>query len=83
PKNVSVVVDRSTWQTPAVFDWIQKLGDVEREEMFRVFNMGIGLVLIVRPDQMEAVGNQLTKQGDAWRVIGRVAEGDGTARYEN
>jgi phosphoribosylformylglycinamidine cyclo-ligase len=55
PKNVRAVIHRSAWQIPAVFQWLQKLGNVAESEMFSVFNMGIGLILAVPP----AVANQV------------------------
>jgi phosphoribosylformylglycinamidine cyclo-ligase len=54
PKNRSLQIQHN-WEIPPVFEWLQKLGNVDREEMNRVFNMGIGLVLVVRPDIAETV----------------------------
>ena len=48
PEGVQVVIDRGSWPIPPVFTWLQRLGEVDQDEMDRVFNMGIGLVLIVR-----------------------------------
>lgn len=48
PKNTVAVIDRSSWNVPTVFQFIQEHGKVSRDEMYRVFNMGIGFVLIVR-----------------------------------
>ncbi|MBN1376410.1 MAG: phosphoribosylformylglycinamidine cyclo-ligase [Dehalococcoidia bacterium] len=50
PDGVSVKIDRSTWHVPPVFELIQKRGSVKDEEMFHVFNMGIGMVIICRDD---------------------------------
>lgn len=55
PDNVQAVVSYKAWQVPAVFDWLQKLGNVAQDEMFRVFNMGIGLIFVVASDKAEAV----------------------------
>ncbi len=62
-------INRS-WDVPAVFSWLQKLGDVDADEMNRVFNMGIGLVLVVRPDVADAVlGAVRDKAGfPAWKI---------------
>ena len=46
PRSCSVELDRSSWQVPAIFDLIQKRGSIKDEEMFRVFNMGIGMIVI-------------------------------------
>ncbi len=81
PPHIGVTVDRGSWAIPAVFDWLQKLGDVDDDEMHRVFNMGIGLVLIVSPFYAESIQKQLEKSGYSCCVIGRAVEGDGTARW--
>jgi phosphoribosylformylglycinamidine cyclo-ligase len=54
---VQAIVNRSAWKIPAVFEWLQKLGNVAEQEMFNVFNMGIGLILTVPAavaDQVQA-----------------------------
>ena len=49
PAHLQTVVDREAWPVPGVFGWLQQLGDVSAAEMERVFNMGLGLVLVVSP----------------------------------
>ena len=84
PENCHAVIDRSTWQPPAVFPWVQKLGDIDREEMFRVFNMGIGFVLVVRPKAVEKIQERLAGHNLAAQVIGQVHAAEGAAvTYEN
>jgi phosphoribosylformylglycinamidine cyclo-ligase len=76
PPGVRVSIDRDSWTVPSVFPWLQKLGEVEDDEMFRVFNMGIGLVLMVSPFFAESVRGQLTDLGlDNW-IIGRAVAGE-------
>jgi phosphoribosylformylglycinamidine cyclo-ligase len=53
PAGVGVRIDRAAWQIPAVFRLIQECGHVNAMEMYRVFNMGIGMVLLVSPEQVE------------------------------
>lgn len=55
PEGVQADINLTTWQVPAVFKLIQKLGSVEEEEMYRVFNMGVGFSLIVDPADGEAI----------------------------
>ncbi len=81
PKGCSVVIDRSTWERPPVFGLIQKLGSVEEAEMYRVFNMGIGMVLIVPEYNADVVVRKLKKQGLNSRAIGEVVKGDGSVRF--
>ncbi|TWT52221.1 Phosphoribosylformylglycinamidine cyclo-ligase [Thalassoglobus neptunius] len=78
PDGLELKLDRSAWTVPPVFDWLQKLGDVDTEEMFRVFNMGIGLTVLVRPDSVDAVLKTLKDGGDEAKVIGQVSACQGT-----
>ena len=75
PEGIQVVVDRGSWPVPAVFTWLQRLGDVEQAEMDRVFNMGLGLALVVSPYYAHSIRRQLKRAGlGSWK-IGRVREG--------
>ncbi|HEU5127547.1 MAG TPA: phosphoribosylformylglycinamidine cyclo-ligase [Glycomyces sp.] len=75
PDGLSVAVDRSTWAPNPVFDVVQRVGGIGDEEMERTFNMGIGMVAIVAPDQVDRSLAVLTaRHVEAW-TIGEVAEG--------
>lgn len=63
-------IDSSSWQRPAIFELMQRLGEIETQEMYRVFNMGIGFVIMVRPEDAETV---LAACPDG-RIIGRMVE---------
>ena len=75
PDGVQVVIDRDSWPVPPVFPWVQRLGEVEQAEMYRVFNMGIGLVLVVRPYYAESIRHQVARYGVETWLIGRAEEG--------
>jgi phosphoribosylformylglycinamidine cyclo-ligase len=75
PPNVNTEIDCNTWKKPPVFPWMQRLGNVATDEMYRVFNMGIGLVLIVRPRHAEAISRMLEQAEFQPQVIGKVVEG--------
>jgi phosphoribosylformylglycinamidine cyclo-ligase len=81
PPDLGVVLDRSTWDEPAVFTEIQRLGQVDEDEMDRVFNRGIGMALLVDPDGVATVLAALAGAGQAPRVIGRVVEGAPGVRF--
>ena len=49
PENARVILDRGSWPVPPVFSWIQRLGEIEQAEMDQVFNLGVGMVLVVSP----------------------------------
>jgi phosphoribosylformylglycinamidine cyclo-ligase len=83
PAGCRAVVDRSRWDVPAVFSWVQKLGGIEREEMFRVFNMGVGLVLVCRAERQQRVQDAIAESGAASFLIGAVTSGSQSADYFN
>ena len=75
PDGVEVAIDRDSWDMPPVFDWLQQLGEIEEDEMRVVFNMGIGLVMIVSPYYADSIRSQLADSGlESWQ-IGRVRDG--------
>ncbi len=76
PENCDVVLSRKSWPIPPIFSLIQKAG-IEAEEMYRVFNMGIGFVLVVRPAFAGAVMRHLEKLGERPYAIGRIRRGGG------
>jgi phosphoribosylformylglycinamidine cyclo-ligase len=81
PQGLQAAIRRGAWKVPTVFPWIQKLGEIDREEMFHVFNMGIGLVLVVRPDAVETVQEILKEQGEQAHVLGEIRAGEEPAVY--
>jgi len=78
PKGVSVKIDRSSWSVPPIFELIQKRGSVKDEEMFHVFNMGIGMTIICSADE-EKLQKMKTGLPDAIE-IGRVVKANGSER---
>ncbi|MHC4776168.1 MAG: phosphoribosylformylglycinamidine cyclo-ligase, partial [Planctomycetota bacterium] len=82
PGEVDARIDCGSWTTPPVFDLIQQRGNVEPQEMRRVFNMGVGLVLIVRPTFAHSVERQLNRLGEHAFVMGRIVRGSGKVRLD-
>lgn len=82
PEKLDARIDTSAWTVPPVFDFLQKHGNVARDEMFRVFNMGIGYVLIVRPTFAESIVRQLNRDGEQAQIIGEIVKGEGNVRLE-
>ena len=75
PEGVQIVIDRSAWPVPPVFKWLQRLGGVEQAEMDQVFNLGLGLVLVVSAFYAESIRHQLAHAGiESW-LIGQAQEG--------
>lgn len=75
PAGARAVIHRSSWPRPAVFTWLARLGEVPEEEMERVFNMGLGLVLAVSPYYADSVRQQLDELGYETFAIGRIEAG--------
>jgi phosphoribosylaminoimidazole (AIR) synthetase len=69
---VQVVLQRGSWPVPAVFPWVQRLGRIADDEMERVFNMGIGMVLVVAPHAAEGIMRRLADLGQESWPIGTV-----------
>ncbi len=81
PPGVDAQIDPAAWEVPAIFRWLQDLGQVEDAEMERVFNMGIGLVLVVSPYYASTVAEKVASAGFPCATIGEIAEGQGNVRY--
>ena len=77
PDGLAARIDTCAWPWPAIFDWLSREGPVEREEMLRTFNCGIGLVLVVDADEAAAARKDLVAAGEEVREIGRVETGSG------
>jgi phosphoribosylformylglycinamidine cyclo-ligase len=80
PDGVEAVIDRRTWEVPRIFGEIQRLGDVPDVEMQRVFNLGIGMVVVVPPEEAHRSLDVLRTEGHRALEIGRVAPGAGRVR---
>ncbi|MGP0067198.1 MAG: phosphoribosylformylglycinamidine cyclo-ligase [Isosphaeraceae bacterium] len=83
PEGCAIRLKRGSWPVPKVFPWLQRLGSVTVDEMDRVFNMGIGLILIVADYHAGSIVRYLNHQAQtpAW-IIGEVFEGDRTVLFE-
>lgn len=77
PGELDAVVDRSSWKVPPIFEFIREQGEIELTEMFRAFNMGIGMILIVSKSTEEQVQAMLRSKGESPVVLGQVVKGSG------
>jgi len=83
PDNCNAVIDRASWTVPTIFTFIERQGKVDRDEMYRVFNMGVGYVIIVRPRNLNAAMDTLKKHCPHPSIIGTIAKGTRTVLYKN
>lgn len=81
PNSLRPQLRRGSWDVPPIFDLIRKRGGVGRAEMNRVFNMGIGFILIVAGDGADRIVRHLSRRGEACRVIGEIVKGTGGVRW--
>ncbi len=81
PESCGVVITRSSWRPPPIFDLIRSRGRVGAEEMARVFNLGIGLVVVVAPERSEEVIRIAEATGERAFKIGVVEKGEHAVRY--
>ncbi len=81
PPGLSVEIHPDAWRWPRLFRFIADRGAVGDEEMLRVFNCGIGMVLIVSPADLTAATRLLNAAREEWTEIGRVVQGDRTVRF--
>lgn len=77
PEGLQAEVDYGTWPIPPIFDLLQEVGELDRKEMFNIFNMGIGMVLAINEEILPEVVRILESNGEKAYLIGRVKEGEG------
>ncbi len=78
PDNCNAVLKKDSWPVPPIFSFLENLGPVDQQEMYRVFNMGIGYVLIVAPDFAASVKEKLERSGQTVYEIGTITAGEKT-----
>ena len=76
PEGVAVELDSGSWESLPVFDWLQEKGNLSKEEMLPVFNMGIGFVICLSPEHRDQVFSILHQEGEQPVTIGKVISGN-------
>jgi phosphoribosylformylglycinamidine cyclo-ligase len=72
PNDLACEIDASSWQQPPVFAWLRKTAGIDAQEMARTFNCGIGMVMVVAPDRVDAVRGILQGAGETVAAIGTI-----------
>ena len=75
PEGLEAVLERRNWQRDPVFDWLQKAGSIESAEMYRTFNCGLGMVVIVPPEHAAAAVKFLAARAETATIVGEVHAG--------
>ena len=77
PKNLAAKLDSNSWETPEIFNWIQDQGKIDANEMYRVLNCGVGMIVIVPKESLDDSIKLLNSNGeDSW-LIGEIVSSDG------
>ncbi len=76
PENVRAIIKKESYPVPALFDLIQKNGNIEEHMMYNTFNMGLGMVIAVNSEDVEITMKAIEEAGDKCYVVGNIVEGD-------
>jgi phosphoribosylformylglycinamidine cyclo-ligase len=82
PKNTGAVVELGAWPVQTIFEYMQKVGNIEQDEMLRTFNMGIGMVLVVPAKKFKKAMTILDKASEKAYTIGRIVKGERKVSYQ-
>jgi phosphoribosylformylglycinamidine cyclo-ligase len=81
PAGTAARIKRDSWEPPAVFRWLQRVGDVPEADMFRTFNMGVGLIIVCPPSLAETIVGDLRTRQESPMVIGEITRGNRDVLY--
>ena len=82
PAGTAARIERSSWEIPAVFRWLQRVGDVPEGDMFRTFNMGVGLIIVCPPALAETIVDDLRTRHETPILMGEIMRGTGAVSYD-
>lgn len=74
PKDLGVKIDTNSWEMPYIFKWLQENGKITNSDMYRIFNCGIGMIIIVDAEDSETISSEITKLGYKNFITGSVDE---------
>jgi phosphoribosylformylglycinamidine cyclo-ligase len=76
PNGVKAEIDLASWPVPAIFKYLAKLGSIDTDELLQSFNMGVGMILVVPPQNVKLVEADLKKRREKYFLIGRIERGE-------
>ena len=77
PQGLAAKIRKSSWTVPPLFRLIAEGGNVPDDEMYRTFNMGIGMIVVVAPENLHEVEHSLERRGEVSHLLGSVVPGEG------
>ncbi|MCH8016954.1 MAG: phosphoribosylformylglycinamidine cyclo-ligase [Acidobacteria bacterium] len=81
PDHLDAVIQRGTWEILPIFRFIRERGKVDTEEMYRTFNMGVGMILVAAEERVQRVQDFLAARDEEFYLIGEITDGSGKVRY--
>jgi len=81
PKTLDAEIDTASWQVPAIFQFLIEKSQMPVDDARRSFNLGVGMVLVVKPSEVDGVLADLKAAGEAAWVVGRMVAGEGKVTY--
>jgi len=81
PRGVAAVIELGSWPLPPLFEHMQKLGNVPKEEMLRTFNMGLGMLVVVPSKKFKKAQSVLERVGEKAYTVGRIVKGERKVMY--
>jgi phosphoribosylformylglycinamidine cyclo-ligase len=81
PEGISARIDRRSWPVPPLFSFLQQAGDVPLDDMYRTFNMGVGMIVACAPEDVDRVRGRLRAGGEESWIIGELIAGNRTVEY--
>jgi phosphoribosylformylglycinamidine cyclo-ligase len=82
PSGMAAVVRKGSWPVLPIFTYMQERGQIDEAEMYRTFNMGIGMILVVSPEDEVRIQDQLASMGESCYELGSIIPGDGKVHYQ-
>jgi phosphoribosylformylglycinamidine cyclo-ligase len=76
PRGTQAVIELGTWPVPPIFTYLAGLGHIERDELLRTFNMGVGMILLVPPQNLRSVESELKRRREKFYRIGEMRNAD-------
>jgi phosphoribosylformylglycinamidine cyclo-ligase len=76
PRGLQAEIELGSWPIPPIFSYLAGLGKLERDELLRIFNMGVGMILVVPVENHRAVESELKRRREKYHRIGQVRRGD-------
>ncbi len=83
PDGVTAEIDKTSWPVLPIFEYLKKAGNIDPDDIYSAFNMGIGYVLVVSKDDVDGIVNSFEKMGEKAYVIGSIKKGDKTVKLVN